>query len=277
MKKVNLRYPILILVSLAFVVVIIFLAQSVYVKVFQEDISDFEGKIDLGDFELYSCMRGKGKPTIIFESGHASTHETWNFIQQKISADNTTFSYDRAGIGLSDNSIYMRTSLNKAKELHKLLKQAEINGPYIIVSHSTGTWVSRIFAMLYGNELAGLIFVDPTHEDTNEFTVNSLSPELFESYNKEICKEGSYEDMLESISQIREVRHTMKTIPLTVISSNNHQMGAQFEEKWSFWQKDIASLSSYSEHITVNCGHNIQSENPDTIINAITEMVEKYK
>lgn len=277
MKKINISKPLLTFISLILILVMIFFTQSVYSKIFQENKKNWEGKIDLGKFGLYASILGKGKPSIIFESGHADDHETWSFIQSEMSIKNTTISYDRAGIGLSDNSTSIRTSLNKAIELHKLLKEAKVNGPYIIVSHSMGSWVSRMFTEQYGNELAGLIFVDPTHEETNAYTLASISPDFLDSYKNEIFKEGTYEDMLKSIDQIKESKLAMKKVPLTVISSNNHQMGTQFEEKWSLWQNDIASLSSKSQHITVNCSHNIPSENPYIIIKAINDMLEKNK
>lgn len=140
-----------------------------------------------------------------------------------------------------------------------------------------GSWVSRMFAKQFGNELAGLILVDPTHEDTNEYTINCLPPEMLDLYKKEICKEGTYEDLLESIDQIKEARYALKDIPLTVISANDHKMGTDFEEKWGLWQKDIASLSLISNHIIVNSGHNIHQEKPEVIIEAINDMIENKK
>lgn len=277
MKKITPPFALLALSLLVSSFIIFCFAQSVYPKISQEDTKNFEGKIDLGKFGLHAYILGKGKPSIIFESGHADSHETWNTIQHEASNKNTTLSYDRASLGLSDNSTNSRTSLNKASELYMLLKQSKVRGPYIIVSHSMGSWVSRMFAKQYGKEVAGLVFVDPTHEDANEYTINSLPSDILNLYKEEICKEGSYEDMLDSIVQIKEARSAMKNIPLMVISANDHQMGSVFEEKWNLWQKDIASLSSKSTHITINCSHNIQSEKPDVILHAINDMLAKTK
>lgn len=265
--------PLALVILFSFSIIFLF-AHSAYSKKYTEE---FDDKIDLGNFGVHACILGKGKPSIILEAGHADYHEAWKLIQPELSENNLTLSYDRAGLGLSDSSPNSRTSLNKAKELYLLLKQAKINGPYIIVSHSMGSWVSRMFAQQYGDELAGLIFVDPTHEDANEYTINSLPQEFLDPYKKEICKEGSYEDMLDSIEQIKKARNALKNIPLTIISADNHAMGAQFEEKWGEWQKDIASLSSKSNHITVNSSHNIQLEKPDVIITAVNNMLEDIK
>ncbi len=275
MKKNTSMLTLFIIALFISVFTICTLAQSAYLKKHGNDSQNFEGKVYIGEFALYACKLSKGKPSIIFESGHFETHEAWELIQPEISNISSTLSYDRAGLGLSDKSPDKRTSLNKAHELHTLLKKAKVKGPYIIVTHSMGSWVARMFAKQFGDELAGLIFIDPTHEDTNEYTVNSMPPEFLDLYKEEIIKEGTYEDLLESIEQIKQSRYALKNIPLTVISATDHQMGSEFEEKWILWQKDIASLSSKSNHIIVNSGHNIHKEKPDVIIKAINDMITK--
>ncbi len=275
MKKNTRMLTLFILALLISVFAMFTFTQSAYSKKYGKDNQNFEGKVYIGKFGLHACKISNGKPSIIFESGHYDTHEAWELIQPEISSISSTLSYDRACIGLSDKSPAKRTSLNKAYELHKLLKKAKVKGPYIIVTHSMGSWVARMFAEQFGNELAGLIFIDPTHEDTNEYTINSMPPDFLNLYKEEIRKEGTYEDLLESIEQIKEARYALETIPLTVISATNHLMGPEFEEKWLLWQKDIASLSSKSNHIIVNSGHNIHKENPDVIIKAIKDMITK--
>src|SRR5262249_35094787 len=59
-----------------------------------------------------------------------------------------------------------RSMKQEAFELHLLLKKAGIKGPYVLVGHSLGGLVARIYAEQYPNEVAGVIFVDSTHEDT---------------------------------------------------------------------------------------------------------------
>lgn len=275
MKKNTSMLTLLMLALFVCVFAILILAQSAYSKKQGNSNQDFEGKVYIGEFGLHICKISKGKPSIIFESGHDDTHEAWELIQPEISSISSTLTYDRANIGLSDKSPDKRTSLNKAYELRKLLKEANVKEPYIIVTHSMGSWVARMFAKEFGDELAGLIFIDPTHEYTNEYTVNSMPPDFLDLYKEAICKEGTYEDLLESAEQIEKARYALKNIPLTVISATDHQMGPEFEEKWILWQKDIASLSSKSNHIIINSGHNIHKENPDVIIKAIRDMITK--
>ena len=75
--------------------------------------------------------------------------------------------YDRAGTGTSDHrpdGMHV-TSLLQARELHDLLEGAAISPPYVVVAHSYGGFVGRLFAATYPGETAGLVLIDSSHED----------------------------------------------------------------------------------------------------------------
>jgi pimeloyl-ACP methyl ester carboxylesterase len=46
------------------------------------------------------------------------------------------------------------------REIHEALKNAGIKGPYVLVGHSLGALVARLYAGQYPNDVAGLVFVD---------------------------------------------------------------------------------------------------------------------
>jgi pimeloyl-ACP methyl ester carboxylesterase len=51
-------------------------------------------------------------------------------------------------------------------ELHTLLRAAGIRGPYVLVGHSIGGLIARVYAERYPKEIGGMVLVDSTHEDT---------------------------------------------------------------------------------------------------------------
>jgi pimeloyl-ACP methyl ester carboxylesterase len=110
---------------------------------------------------LYLLEQGNGGPTVIFESGIGATNLNWRHIQSKVSHFTATASYDRAGLGFSSACRSARTPGNIAKELHELLQRAEIKPPYVLVGHSFGGLVVRRYALLYPEEVAGVVLVDP--------------------------------------------------------------------------------------------------------------------
>jgi pimeloyl-ACP methyl ester carboxylesterase len=240
------------------------------------------GKIDIGGFGLNVKVEGKGRPVVIFESGLGGGYSDWAQVQPEIAKLTRTFSYDRAGLGGSDKSKLQRTTLNQVKELHGLLENSKVKGPYIIVAHSIGGLNARLFADSYPKEVAGIVFVDSSHEEMfNIF--KSKAPEGYEAMKAQFSSpEGNFEDILKSTDQVREVRKNdaLRNIPIIVLSADKSAMGIQdpIINEWPKLQADLATLSDNSKHLTIkNASHMIQNDNPQAVIDAIKDLIETVK
>lgn len=110
---------------------------------------------------VYFFAQGQGSPTVLFESGIGATHLNWRGIQDPIAPLTHTIAYDRAGLGWSSPCRTPRTPGNIARELHQMLATADFHPPYILVGHSFGGLVMRRYALLYPEEVAGVVLVDP--------------------------------------------------------------------------------------------------------------------
>jgi pimeloyl-ACP methyl ester carboxylesterase len=118
--------------------------------------------VDIGDrCRLYVVEKGTGGPNVIFESGIAATNLNWFHIQEIVAGFAYTASYDRSGLGWSSPSRTARTPGNIAVELHAMLERAGIKPPYILVGHSFGGLVMRRYALLYPEDVASVLLVDP--------------------------------------------------------------------------------------------------------------------
>jgi pimeloyl-ACP methyl ester carboxylesterase len=118
--------------------------------------------IDIGRrCSLYLLEKGSGGPTVLFESGIAATNLNWSRIQENVSQFTHTASYDRGGLGWSSPASSVRTPGNIAIELHAMLEAAGIKPPYVLVGHSFGGLVMRRYALLYPEDVAGVVLVDP--------------------------------------------------------------------------------------------------------------------
>jgi pimeloyl-ACP methyl ester carboxylesterase len=110
---------------------------------------------------LYLLEKGSGGPTVLFESGIAATNLNWCHIQETVSQFTHTASYDRGGLGWSSQACTPRTPGNIAVELHEMLQRAGIQPPYVLVGHSFGGLVMRRYALLYPEDVQGIVLVDP--------------------------------------------------------------------------------------------------------------------
>ena len=124
--------------------------------------------IDVGGYRLHLNCKGKGGPTVILDAGLGGNSLHWSLVQPEISKFTRVCSFDRAGYPWSDKSIMKRTSKNMVVELHTLLQNAKVPGPYILVGHSFGGINSLLYVSTYPDDVAGVVLVDSSHEDQLE-------------------------------------------------------------------------------------------------------------
>lgn len=118
--------------------------------------------VDVGGYKLHIHCLGTGAPTVITENGLGGSSPDWSLVQPAVSQQTRICSYDRAGSGWSEAGPTPRTSQQIATELHTLLTNANLPGPYVLVGHSAGGLHVQVYASQYPEEVAGLVLVDPT-------------------------------------------------------------------------------------------------------------------
>ena len=134
-------------------------------------------KIDIGGRGLYLLCLGAGSPIVILDAGLGDTSLIWTSVYQEVQTFSRVCAYDRAGLGQSDPGPKPRTSQAIVTDLHTLLVNANLTGPYVLVGHSIGGFNMRVYASQYLEEVAGLILVDSTHPDENTRNLAVLPPE----------------------------------------------------------------------------------------------------
>jgi len=117
--------------------------------------------VDVGGRRLYLHCTGSGSPTVVLVSGLAETSVYWGgWIAPAVAQNTTVCAYDRAGQGWSDPPAGPQDGAAVATDLHTLLANAQIPGPYVLVGHSTGGAYARVFAARYPDQVAGMVFLD---------------------------------------------------------------------------------------------------------------------
>lgn len=114
---------------------------------------------------LHIYCTGRRKPPVILLHGLGDYSFDWASVQPVVSKKTQTCSYDRAGQAWSSPGKPPRGPDTAAQELHTLLDRAGIRPPYVLVGHSWGGLVTRMYAHDYPGEVAGMILVDSADED----------------------------------------------------------------------------------------------------------------
>lgn len=124
--------------------------------------------IDVGGRQLHLNCQGPvviGQPTIVLEAGLGEPSLTWAGIQPTLAAAHRVCAYDRAGYGWSDPAPRPPSAGAAVGDLHLLLQAAGEPAPYVLVAHSLGGLYVRMFAQRYPEAVAGIVLLDPSHEE----------------------------------------------------------------------------------------------------------------
>lgn len=256
----------------------------------------FSKKIDLGGYGLYlncSAWTNKDVPTVILEAGLNNDSDTWTKVQPEIAKFARVCSYDRAGMGTSDPApAKPGTSQQIVRDLHLLLERAGINGPFVLVGHSFGGLIVRMFASSYPKEVAGMVLVDSVHEEESEKWLSLLPPETrkqMEASGGRQIRGGEAIDLETSFKQMQSA-NWRTGVPLIVLSRGRasfsvddyppalRSLAPKGEELRLEMQRDLATRSTNSKFVFAErSGHMIQLDEPEVVVNAIREVIQSTK
>ncbi|MEV4598068.1 alpha/beta hydrolase [Amycolatopsis sp. NPDC049253] len=124
---------------------------------------------DVAGHRLLLHRSGAGGPAVVFLPGAGLMAYDFLNVQRRVAEFTTSVVYDRAGTGWSDAVELPRTPDEVTDELRALLVAADVPGPYVLAGHSLGALYARRYAQRFPGDLAGLVFLDPGHEDILEF------------------------------------------------------------------------------------------------------------
>lgn len=271
---------------------------------------DFAGLVEIpGGRRLWLECRGAGSPTVILEAGAGNDAGNWGpeslssgagqtAVLPGVAAFTRVCAYDRPGtVGAdlanrsrSDPAPMPRDATAMVDDLHALLTAAAIPGPYVLVGHSFGGLVVRLYATTYPGEVAGLVLVDAAHEDYYDRQRAVLTPEQWAAFVDPpvAATEPTLEriDVDASSIQMREAAASspLRPMPLVVLTHGRPwdwppgYPAAELEAIWPPLQEDLAALTPDARLVVAEqSGHFIPGDQPDLVTAAIRQVVDAVR
>jgi pimeloyl-ACP methyl ester carboxylesterase len=266
--------------------------------------------VDVGGYRLHINCTGTGSPTVVIDAGLGDWSTGWGFVQPEVAKTTRVCTYDRAGWGWSDAGPLPRDAAQFAKELHTLLQNANIPGPYVMVGHSLGGLGVRVFVHDYAPEVAGVVLID------------SMNPRRFTQSQVETQFQTDTGSQPFSVTALLARFGIVRLLarPLGIVPSGPPDENAYFSRSvrvqsaqaltnelqgmpaagaeasavktfgdlplivltaklntipgWQEWQTELLQLSPNSQQLFAQSGHNVQFEEPEAAVAAILKMVE---
>jgi pimeloyl-ACP methyl ester carboxylesterase len=228
--------------------------------------------VDVGGHKLRMYISGHGAPAVVFETGGSAAAggslESWERVQPAVSRLTTTVSYDRAGIGFSPPGPKPRDARQVALELHTALHNANIAPPYVLVGHSFGGPLNRVFAGMYPDEVAGMVLVDPGQEEFSEW-YNARR-------NDGERDNDEWKDIMVSLNEAHE-SHVPSRIPITLITAMKMPDETWRDALLKFHQEWVEKFPNGKHIVAEKSGHMVPFEQPELVIQAVRQVVGKVK
>ena len=269
-----------------------------------------------GGRKMYLDCRGSGSPTVVLVAGLKASATDWNTAETQaptvfsgVAKFTRVCAYDRPGTPVgekpsrSDPVQQPTTAQDAVLDLHALLRAAKEPAPYVLVGHSYGGLIARLYASTYPDDVSGLVLIDALTEGLQE----AQTPEQWAVQRTllegEIAESVALYPDLEridpdrSFDQIRAAPQ-LRPLPLIVLSADRPwgpQISAMIAEgklpatvpvdfgyvidaAQKRGQEKLARLVPNAKHITnTKSGHEIHKEQPQLVIGAIREVVDAVR
>ena len=282
-----------------------------------EVAGDFAGLVDIGDGRrLYLECRGTGSPTVVLEAGFRTRADVWSddLIQPEaprtmvfpgVAAFTRVCAYDRPGTATVTDDVVLpsrsdplampRTAAESVHDLHALLAAGEVPGPYVLVGHSYGGMLMRLYASTYPDEVVGLVLVDAFSEGLEDRMTPqqwAAYEELFQPVPEALAgyPDLEFTDLDLSTSQVRDAAEAMPlpSLPLVVLSRGQPMAmpadlpggltGEGLERAWTAEQQRLAALLPGARQvIAAESEHYIQLQQPELVIAAVRHVVDAVR
>ena len=236
---------------------------------------------------LEYTVSGAGRPAIVLLNGAGVTLDGWRGLFPAIERMGTVFAFNRFGLKGSDAPRLPQTGAVVLASLRELLAYAGVSPPYVLVGHSLGGLYANLFARLYPQEVAAVLFVEATHprdRDALKRHENQLLRALGRLFS---LPQWRFRDNLHA--EIEWIEQTVNEIaaagrfpdiPVAVVTGGKDPpkwlMPAAALQARRAHQQELARLSARGEQVIApHSGHFPQLTEPWLVLDALGKLTDR--
>lgn len=197
-QKIKMILKILLgfIIVLLFFIIIVFLIHRIKSNIEYKKLREagYINKYSAGEYDLniYRIGNKKSKHKLIGISGLGVNNYSieMSFVNEKLKGDYEIIYIDRAGYGFSDDTSKIQIIEQIVSDYRNVLKNAGIEGPYILMPHSIGGVYATYWESIYPKEIEGVIFIDGTEVGINIYDEYDYNIDFSDYLDLYLCKLG---------------------------------------------------------------------------------------
>jgi pimeloyl-ACP methyl ester carboxylesterase len=208
-----------------------------------------------GGRSLYLDCVGSGSPTVVLEAGFGGSTGNWRDVQPQIGRMTRTCSYDRAGLGNSVALPGVHDAGDEIDDLQRLLDAAGKGPPYVLVGHSYGGLLVRLFAKAHPKETAGVVLVDAVGRNQMRRELATWPKSLAPAARRDAARRVQDGVDVAAGNALSTGVRTLGETPLAVITAGTHEddlpprLSRALDRLWDTMQDELGALSSDHVHV----------------------------
>jgi pimeloyl-ACP methyl ester carboxylesterase len=214
---------------------------------------------------------GAGEPAVLLEAGMNCGAASWERGMPLLAPHVRAVAYDRAGIGGSAPAPGPAVLGRQVDDLASVITGLGA-GPCVLAGHSWGGMLVQLLAFRRPDLVAGLVLVDPGHEEMESGL--PLALRWGWRVTRAVRPDELHGDVTASDAALRELRAAARPfpdVPVVVLSAaRSFPLPRRFRANWTRLQAGLAAAAPQGRHVVVNgTGHNIPGNRPEVVADTI--------
>lgn len=171
------------------------------------------------------------RPRVMLLHGEDSSAEAWRPVLERLDGRVGACAYDRRGSGESEGAPEARGWYELLDELRRIHEALGAPPRYVLVGHSLGGLYARLYAADRPRDVAGLVLVEPAHEDMPRRARAGMPDDAWEAW-MERRRRPNADGLVEAAVGERARRFRLPAIPVTVLTATRRRGGEGWEPRF---------------------------------------------